>query len=52
MNAYQTKRRRAMAKRFPNAADKSYFLGKLADNLLICASCIGIITVVFFLLTM
>ncbi len=40
------------AKRYPNAADRSYFLNKLADGILCAASTMGIVTAFFFLLTM
>lgn len=53
MNASRTYHRRNMtAKRYPNAADSSYFLGKLTDTLLCSASCAGVVAVLFFLMTM
>ena len=36
---------------YPNAADPSYFLDKLADGLLSVATCMGSITIFFFLVT-
>lgn len=53
MNAYKTNNRRNMtAKPYPNAADTSYFLNKFTDGLLCSASCVGVVTILFFLLTM
>ena len=53
MNASRTYRRRNVtAKRYPNDADRSYFLNKLADTALCSASCFGLVVVLFFLLTM
>lgn len=53
MNASRTYRRRNVtANRYPNAADRSYFLGKLTDTLLCSASCAGLVAVLFFLITM
>lgn len=40
------------AKRYPNAADKGYFLNRIADVILCAASTMGIVTAFFFLLTM
>ena len=36
----------------PNAADPGYFLNKLVDGLLSFATCMGSITIFFFLATM
>lgn len=36
----------------PNAADPSYFIDKLVDGLLSLATCMGSITIFFFLATM
>lgn len=53
MNAYRTDRRRNMpAKSYPNAADTSYFLTRFSEGLLCCASGVGVITILFFMLTM
>mgnify|MGYP003293154181 CR=1 FL=1 len=53
MNAYRTNRRRNMtAKPYPNAADTSYFLAKFSEGILCCASGVGVITILFFMLTM
>lgn len=53
MNAYRTERRRNMtAKPYPNAADSSYFLQKFTEGLLCCASCAGVVTILFYVLTM
>lgn len=53
MNASRTYRRRNMtAKPFPNAADPSYHLGRLADTMLCAASCAGMVAILFFLITM
>lgn len=45
-------RRNAHACRYPNAASSRYFADRLADAILCAASCIGIVTVVFFIITM
>lgn len=37
---------------YPNAADRSYFQEKLLDGLTAVASCVGIVTILFFLITM
>ncbi len=37
---------------YPNAATRRQVLDKMIDRLLIAASCIGIVAVVMFLLTM
>lgn len=36
---------------YPNAADPTYFLNKLVDGLLSVATCMGTITIFFFLVT-
>lgn len=38
--------------RYPNAAGREYFLNKLADAVLCAASTLGVVTALFFLLTM
>lgn len=50
--AHSYNRRRAYAKRYPNAADASYFRNRLADKLLCAASSVGFLTILFFLITM
>ena len=51
MNASRTYRRRNVtAKRYPNAADTSYFVNKLADAALSTASCVGLVTAILYLL--
>ena len=59
MNATRTRtirnsssRRNLTANRYPNAASKAYFLEKAANTALCSASCVGIITSLFFLATM
>ncbi len=37
---------------YPNAADPSYFIDKLVDGILSIATCMGSITIFFFLVTM
>lgn len=37
---------------YPNAADPAYFIDKLVDGLLSVATCMGSITIFFFLATM
>lgn len=51
MNAVQTSRPRN-AKPYPNAADRHYFLQKVTDSILSAAICVGVVTILFFLLTM
>ena len=48
----RSNRRNMTANRYPNAASKEYFLEKLADTALCSASCVGIVTILFFLVTM
>lgn len=36
---------------YPNAADPNYFINKLVDGILSVATCMGSITVFFFLVT-
>lgn len=50
MNAVHTYR--PVPKAYPNAADRSYFMNKLADTFLSAAICVGIVTIIFFLITM
>lgn len=53
MNAAYTNNRRAVtAKRYPNEADRSYFLNRLAENFLYAASSGGILAILYFLFTM
>lgn len=51
MNAVQTTRHQ-IARRYPNAANRRYFLDKAADLLLSAAICVGTITILFFLVTL
>lgn len=52
MNATRTYRpRRAQAKRYPNAASRSYYIERMTDRLLCCASWIGIAAAILFLAT-
>ena len=37
---------------YPNAADPGYFLDKILDGLLAAVSCMGCVTIFFFLVTM
>ena len=50
MNAVNTFRVR-VNKAHPNAASQRYFLNKLADSILSGAICVGIATILFFLIT-
>ena len=52
MNASRIHRRNTSARRYPNAADRSYYLNKLADTVLCSASCAGLVAVLFFLITL
>lgn len=53
MNASRTYRRRHVtAHRYPNAADRSYYVNRLTDTVLCTASCAGLVAVLFFLITM
>lgn len=40
------------AARYPNAADRHYFLDRLASTVLSAAICLGVVTIGFFLITM
>ena len=51
MNAVRTTRHQT-APAYPNAADRRYFLEKFIDGLLAAAICIGMVSVIFFLITM
>lgn len=37
---------------YPNAAEPGYFANRLLDGLTILATCIGVVTIFFFLATM
>jgi len=50
MNAVTTRTNSAPA--YPNAADRQYFLDKLTDSILSAAICVGVVTILFFLITM
>lgn len=53
MNAIHAQSRRAVTVRaYPNAADRRYFLDRLADGILSAAICVGVVTVLFFLITL
>lgn len=51
MQAVTTSRTRHAAN-YPNAADRHYFLEKLTDGILSAAICVGVVTILFFLITM
>lgn len=51
MNASRTHRRNMTANRYPNAANKTYYVEKLVDTVLCSASCVGIVAILFFLAT-
>lgn len=51
MNAVHTTKPQA-AKSYPNAAERGYFLEKFTDSMLCAAICVGVITILFFLVTM
>ena len=40
------------ARPYPNAADRSYFMGKLLDAITSTVTGMGVITILFFLMTM
>lgn len=48
-NPYAPKTRRYI---YPNAADRSYFMEKLLDGVTAVLSSMGIVTILFFLITM
>lgn len=53
MNAsYTYNRRNTTAARYPNAADRSYFVTRFVDGFLCAASSAGIGAILFFLVTM
>lgn len=37
---------------YPNAADRSYFIEKLLNGATAVVTCMGIVTILFFLITM
>lgn len=47
-----TTSRPTTARSYPNAADRQYFLDKLTDGILSAAICVGVVTILFFLITM
>ena len=47
-----TRNRTRTAPAYPNAADRQYYVEKLVDSILSAAICVGIITILFFLITM
>lgn len=51
MNATRTHRRTPYALRYPGAADRSYYLDRLAETALRTASCVGVVTLLLYLLT-
>lgn len=56
MNATRTckssRRTHARACRYPNAAERSYYIDRLTDRLLCASAWIGIVVTVFFIATM
>lgn len=48
-NPYAPKTRRYI---YPNAADRSYFVDKLLDSITAVITSMGIVTILFFLITM
>ena len=50
MNAVHTSSSRTR-RNYPNAADRRYFLDKAADSILSAAICVGVVTILFFLVT-
>lgn len=53
MNAIRQRRRYYSPYRsYPNAADRSYFAGKLLDGITSAVTGMGVITILFFLMTM
>lgn len=51
MNAVHTTRPQT-AHRYPNAASRRYFLEKAVDLLLSAAICVGVVAILFFLVTL
>lgn len=49
---YSVRKRHSYARRYPNAASSRQFWNRLADTLLCTVSCIGIVAILFFLITM
>lgn len=43
---------RPMRHAYPNAADRAYFYERFLNGVTAVASCLGILTVLFFLITM
>ena len=50
MNAVRTTANRNR-KVYPNAADRQYYLNKLTESVLSAAICVGVVTILFFLVT-
>jgi hypothetical protein len=50
--AVQRRRNYSHARPYPNAAHRSYFTGKLLDAITSTVTGMGIITILFFLMTM
>lgn len=50
--AIQRRRTHTHARPYPNAADRSYFMGKLLDAVTSTVTGMGVITILFFLMTM
>lgn len=51
MQTISTSRHRCAAA-YPNAADRQYFLDKITDAILAASICVGVVTILFFLITM
>lgn len=47
-----TDNRQLTVRRYPNAADRSYYLNRLADGILCAASGVGLLAALFFLITL
>ena len=50
--ARPTTRPRRRAARFPNAAERSYYIERLTDAALGAAICVGLVVMLFYLATM
>lgn len=50
MNAVHSSRK-TIATHYPNAATRRYYLEKTADAILAAAICVGVVAILFFLIT-
>ena len=49
---YRPRRPRSHARRYPNAADRRYYTGRLVDGILAVVTSFGFVSILYFLATM